>query len=58
MPTALFLKIKCLIGSKIKSKKMIGLNQPAKIVVSGGRGIGSEENFEIVEKLAGSLVLL
>ena len=27
----------------------------AKIVVSGGRGIGSEENFEIVEKLAGKL---
>ena len=27
----------------------------AKVVVSGGRGIGSEENFNIVEKLAGKL---
>ena len=27
----------------------------AKIVVSGGRGVGSEENFGIVEKLAGKL---
>ena len=27
----------------------------AKIVVSGGRGIGSEENFDIIEKLAGKL---
>ena len=24
----------------------------AKVIVSGGRGIGSEENFEIIEKLA------
>ena len=27
----------------------------AKVVVSGGRGMGSEENFEIIEKLAGKL---
>ena len=27
----------------------------AKIVVSGGRGVGSEENFEIIEKLADKL---
>ncbi len=27
----------------------------AKVVVSGGRGIGSEENFDIIEQLAGKL---
>ena len=45
--------------SKICDKEITKSERPdlssAKIIVSGGRGVGSKENFAIIEKLADKL---
>jgi len=47
--------IKAVVEEKIKSDKAEVPLEEAKIVVSGGRGLGTKEGFELVEKLAKKL---
>lgn len=47
--------IKAVVEEKIKSGKAEVPLEEAKIVVSGGRGLGTKEGFELVEKLAKKL---